>query len=285
MSLLNKKVLRHVNLGSSSEGNCYYLELALDNGEIFKMFIECGFAYQELLKKCIEFNIDINEINAVLVTHEHFDHSRAVLDLHKRGYKIYAPQTVFDRHKINIDKKQVFEKEFKNKLIYDNIKVLGFPLEHNDEHGSIYNLGYIITIDDNFKILFVIDTKYIDFDLTDYKFNMIYIESNHIRARLSHAVTQAKQSGDVIRLRRYNRLYNSHMSIENTCKILFGYKNKRGEYIKGLNLKDTELIILTHLTSDKTTKPLYYKQVAEIYKKQVKTNAIVLVARRTGGYV
>ena len=63
--------------------------------------------------------------------------------------------------------------------------------------GAVYNLGYIITIDDNFKILFVIDTKYIDFDLTDYKFNMIYIESNHIRARLSHAVTQAKQSGDV----------------------------------------------------------------------------------------
>ena len=52
-SLLSKTIGRHVNLGSSSEGNCYYLELNLNSGENFKELngFERNKHGQELMKE------------------------------------------------------------------------------------------------------------------------------------------------------------------------------------------------------------------------------------------
>lgn len=287
MSLVKQKLGKHINLGSSSEGNAYYLELNLDNGKVFKLLIECGFEYSDLLTKMLENNIDLLEIDAVLVTHEHNDHSKSVKKLVERGLNVYAPQSVFDKYGITTSKKYITKEQTVKKIDEDgSVKIVGVPLEHyDDKDNRIETLGYIIKVDEYFKILFVIDTKYLEVDLSHYEFNVIYHEANYTETKIFHAEETAKQKQDIHMIKHYNRLRNSHCSLENATKIICGYRRKNGEMVRGLNLSKTELIILTHLTSDKTTKPIYYKEYLHTFVKRLNPKTLVLVARRTGGYV
>ncbi|MEG0409304.1 MAG: hypothetical protein RR623_10570, partial [Bacilli bacterium] len=73
--------MRFINLASSSSGNCHYLELDRKDMPPVKLMIEVGLSYSDILSKCITNQINLNSIDAFLVTHGHGDHSRAVMDL------------------------------------------------------------------------------------------------------------------------------------------------------------------------------------------------------------
>ena len=71
-------------------------------------------------------------------------------------------------------------------------KVLGIPLLHQDKGKDIYNLGYIISIANEFNMLYVIDTRYIPQDLSHYKFDVIFIEANYLEESNGLCVTKQK---------------------------------------------------------------------------------------------
>ena len=79
-------------------------------------------------------------------------------ELASRGFKIYAPYT------IEYATKTIVENQWTH--LDKNIKVLGIPLLHQDKGKDIYNLGYIISIANEFNMLYVIDTRYIPQDLS-----------------------------------------------------------------------------------------------------------------------
>ena len=86
-------------------------------------------------------------------------------------------------------------KESKRKKINEHLYITSLPLTHygtNDE--LLEHLGYIITVNNDFNILFVIDTNFVDFDLSDYKFNMIYQETNFIEQRVLFAEITARNT-------------------------------------------------------------------------------------------
>ena len=56
-------------LGSSSSGNCSYLEC-----DGVKAFIDAGLGIKRIRKYLAGRGLDIEDIDAVFVTHEHFDH-------------------------------------------------------------------------------------------------------------------------------------------------------------------------------------------------------------------
>lgn len=64
---------RFCPLASGSKGNALYLE-----GEETKVLIDVGISFKALTKRLGEINVDIGEIDAILVTHEHGDHIRGL---------------------------------------------------------------------------------------------------------------------------------------------------------------------------------------------------------------
>ncbi len=66
-------------LASSSAGNCVYL-----GTPHVKVLIDCGLSGKRCKEGLEQIGVDINDIDAVLVTHEHIDHIRGVKVIAKR---------------------------------------------------------------------------------------------------------------------------------------------------------------------------------------------------------
>lgn len=244
---------RILNLGSSSEGNAFYIELYRKGyPNPFKLLIECGFDYTTLQKKLLDKGISVNDLNAILITHEHQDHAKAIVGLYSKGKSIYAPQSVFDKYELSevVENKYVITEKIE-KGIADGITVFGMPLDHENDDGSkTYNLGYIITIDNEYRILFVTDTKHIRWNLKKYQFNLIFIESNNLHRVLYHALEQAKEKGDMGKMIHFKRVLKSHMLVEKTATTLLSF-----------DLSKCDLIILIHLSSNLQVNPFEFKKI------------------------
>ena len=260
---INKKryaIGKVISLGSSSEGNAYYVEINRKGyPSPYKLLIEAGFKYNELVKRMTLKGIKIYEIDSILVTHEHHDHSIAVPKLLEYGMKVYAPESVYKHYDVmgNITTDNII-KANRIKNIADEIDVLGFELEHKNDDGSkTYNLGYIIKINSDYgihNILFVTDTQYIRYNLYDYQFNTIFIEANNLTRNIIFALKQAQAKGDKFKEIHFDRVLHSHMLVENTIKTLIGTKKRNG-----FDLSKTDVIFLIHLTASGLANPQVIK--------------------------
>jgi hypothetical protein len=244
-----------INLGSSSNGNAFYIELyRKDYPNPFRLLIECGFDFQELSKRLLNKGISINDINAILVTHEHNDHSISVPQLVARKKKVYAPMSVFEKYKLssNIDSKYVMENKTE-KGIADGIIVTGMELDHENDDGSkTYNLGYIITVEKWFNILFVTDTKFIRYDLSGYQFNVIFIEANNLHRVIYSALQNAQQNHNKWEEIHFNRVLKSHMLVEKTALTLATF-----------DLTKTDIIYLIHLSANTIINTFEFKGIVK----------------------
>lgn len=78
--------MRFASLGSGSKGNATLV--ASDSGAIL---IDCGFSLRETLARLASVGVSADDLDAVLVTHEHGDHVRGVAPLCRRfGVPLYA---------------------------------------------------------------------------------------------------------------------------------------------------------------------------------------------------
>jgi len=71
--------MRFASLGSGSQGN----SLIVDGGET-KLLLDCGFSMRLALEKLARLEISVEDITAILVTHEHSDHVAGVFRLASR---------------------------------------------------------------------------------------------------------------------------------------------------------------------------------------------------------
>ncbi len=73
-------------LASGSKGNCVYF-----GSKEAKILIDAGISTKVLLSRLAEINIDISEIDAILITHEHTDHIQGLKTLaFKMGIPVFA---------------------------------------------------------------------------------------------------------------------------------------------------------------------------------------------------
>jgi len=262
-------IKRLINFGSSSEGNAFYLELQPQWGNQVNILIECGFEYNDLLKKMIEQKVDVTEIDVILVSHLHKDHSASVKDFHNRGYQIYAPQTVFDLYGIKdgnpIKNMDIIE-------LFDNVEIMPIELEHYDANHRVENFAYVIAVDGEYHILYAIDTKSVPEELRMFQFDVMMIEANYVENNIKIALSDAIKENNKGKIARYSRLENSHLSLENLARSLDGTFYKDG---KGFDLSKTTNIFLMHLSSNKLTNEKYYELFLTKYIQATrnKTNA------------
>ena len=75
--------VKFISLASGSSGNCYYL-----GTETYGILIDAGIGIRTIKKTLKDYNILMDSIRAVFITHDHADHIKAVGNL---GEKLNIP--------------------------------------------------------------------------------------------------------------------------------------------------------------------------------------------------
>ncbi len=208
-------------LASSSSGNCYFVQF--DNSA--SVLLEAGISVPEIKKKMFNRGLSLANVDAVLITHDHQDHSRSAERLSRREFlKIWG-------NSLCCTKNELLE-PLKSKWISSKLQVVPFAVEHD----AVDSLGYVL-IAGKETLLFVNDCKYFKADIYSIPFDVIMIECNY-SAKIVHTLHgQAQKEEDKALIKRYERLLNSHMSDRNCLKIL-----------KKMNLSKCKGVFLMHLS-------------------------------------
>ncbi|MBQ8207084.1 MAG: MBL fold metallo-hydrolase [Bacilli bacterium] len=79
-------MIKFCNLYSGSSGNSTYIET-----DDAKILIDAGVSCQRICKALNEINVNLSDIDAILITHEHSDHTKGLTTIAKKfGTPIYA---------------------------------------------------------------------------------------------------------------------------------------------------------------------------------------------------
>lgn len=208
-------------LSSSSEGNCYLLT---DRGGN-TLVIECGVAFMDI-KKALQFSI--KGIVGCLVTHQHNDHSKSVVDFLKAGINVYAPESVF----VAKGRKSPFAIHVSpnERFSVGEFKVMALNAFHD-----VPCLCYIIEHEEMGKLFIATDTYKLPYKVKG--LNHFLIECNYC----DDVLDLREQNGDCPKSLR-DRLMLTHMELKTTLKCI---KNNIDSLLQD--------IILLHLSHDNSS--------------------------------
>ncbi len=233
------------SLASSSSGNCY----VIDDGHN-KLLLEGGIPYKELVSKLNKLHLKITDFVGCVVSHSHNDHAKAMKDI-SRFILVYASVET-------LEQKYVKGHTLKSARRIDigSYQVISF----NTEHDCPGSLGFIIrSYKTGESLLFLTDTKYIKFNLRNFKFNYVMIECNYIDSILDE---------QEINFALKKRLLNSHMSLTTCVKTL-----------KSFDLSECKEIYLIHLSDHRSDEQLMKKTIASEF------GIVTKVCKKHGGYI
>ena len=210
------------SFGSGSGGNC-----ALVKNEKTKLLLDCGFPINKIIKDLGKGKILITDINGVLQTHAHADHSMAVNHLIDYEVPIYCSQQTIDKFNLNATSLKGLRR-----LIINTIDIIPFEVQH----GDCECYGFILHDKDSL-ILFATDFLIMSQDLSAFPFTEIYIETNYLESKMEQCLNNP-QTSDTQRL-KHSRQINTHTSLENSVK-----------YLKTLDLSKCKKIVGIHLSKE-----------------------------------
>jgi Metal-dependent hydrolases of the beta-lactamase superfamily I len=225
-------------LASSSHGNCYLIS----DGQT-QLMLEAGIPFKEIK---IRSNFGLSKIEAVLITHEHGDHAKALPDLLKIGMNCYLTQGTADS--------LILQREHRLKIIqakkqFEIGSWMILPFE--TEHDAAEPVGFLLASRGGGKVLFATDTFYLK-----YKFKgltHIMVECNY-----SSSILKRNISAGAILQEMKNRLLKSHFSLENLK-----------EFFKSNDLSKVQEIHLLHLSDGNSDEDLFKKEIMKATGKMV----------------
>ncbi len=230
--------MRVINLSSGSDGNLTYVET-----ENARILVDDGLSCKETDRRLSLLGISGNQIDGIVLTHEHVDHIKGV-DVFSRKYDIpvYAHDEVWRTLYEKLDKlpdknKKIFTETFAIKdLAIDpvevphDVKCFGFSLTEKDKKISILtDLGH--TDERIFKSV--------------QKSQLVYLEANHDLSMLRNnqrypLATKMRIAGK-----------NGHLS-----------NDASAEFIEKLVKTGTKQIVLSHLSTENNTPELAFNYIS-----------------------
>ena len=168
-------MLNFCSLYSSSEGNCFYVQ-----GLNTRILIDAGVSVKKIENALASIGVNINNINAILVTHEHTDHSKSLGALSKKyNISVYANEETWN---VLPSQKEKILKENQKKYIPEKSFIVGdlsiFPFK--TPHDAVCPCGFNITCD-NTKISIATDLGHITPTIFEHleKSAFVLLESNY----------------------------------------------------------------------------------------------------------
>lgn len=221
-------------LASGSKGNCTYVET-----NDIKLLIDVGMNTKYITERLNELGVQPEEIDAIVMTHTHGDHTVAL----KVFAKKYTPQIVLTEGMLeDLD----FLKDYGNLLVTEGAVVYGqTKIEpFKTSHDSTDPRGYLIE-DGESSVVYMTDTGYLNqryFEKLKNK-NVYIIEANHDVEMLINGPypkeTKSRILSDV-----------GHLS-----------NNAAGFYLSKLIGPDTKKVYLAHLSETNNTEEEALKTV------------------------
>lgn len=216
-------------LASGSNGNATYIETKNN-----KFLIDDGISFKLLLSRFYACNIEINKVDSIFLTHEHFDHVCGLRMLTKNlkldSYLSLGTYKGLNKEgKSAIDNSNVHYIKSGDILDFGNAKITVLQIHHD-----VYEpLGFIIE-EDGKKLVYITDTGYVDKKYYEILSNadMYIVESNY-------DVEMLWSSNRPFELKKRIEGDHGHMSNE-ACAVLLSH-------LIGAN---TKTIVLAHISDD-----------------------------------
>lgn len=186
-------------IASGSSGNCYKI-----SNEDTTLLIECGIPYKKIQQAL---NFKITDIDGVLVSHEHGDHSKACKNLIKAGVNLYM--TKGTKEALKLESHRV--KTFKQYHLYLDLEIGSFKIKpFRTIHDAKEPVGFIIY--DSLAIeelVFITDTQY---SIYSFKPDYFMIEVNYVKKNINN--------NDSLHQDLRARIKKTHMSLETAINLL-----------------------------------------------------------------
>lgn len=219
-------------INSSSSGNAYALI-----GKDETLLLECGVGFLSI-KKAI--NFDIAKVVGCLVTHEHLDHAKSMVDVQRGGIDVYASRGTFSKFNTIKHRTKYIASRIEVKI--GGFRVLPFDVKHDAEEP----LGFLINHKEMGNTLFLTDSYYSHYTFKG--LNNLIIEANYSDKILEERL----ETGEINSIVR-SRVMLSHMSLE-TCIDL----------LESNDLSDVNNIILIHLSDSNSHAEGFKKTISDL---------------------
>ena len=205
-------------IASGSSGNCYKI-----SNEDTTLLIECGIPYKKIQEAL---NFKTTDIDGVLVSHEHGDHSKACKNLIKAGVNLYM--TKGTKEALKLDSHRI--KSFKNfGDSYFDVDIGSFIIKpFKTIHDAKEPVGFLICdILAKEELVFITDTQY-----SIYSFSPDYfmIEVNYVKENIN--------SNENIHPDLRERIKKNHMSLDTAINLLERSDLSRLKKIYVMHLSD-----------------------------------------------
>ena len=232
---------------SGSSGNCY----TLTNGKATIM-LDCGLPFRDI-QHLTNFKLP----DAVLVTHEHQDHSKAIENFMKRGVDVYMTLGTAEALGICSDAiaAQGLGAAWAHRLFFvqrgglysaSGITFSVFETQHDAKEPC----GFLLD-DGEDCVLYATDTYYLRYTFPG--LTKIMVEANH-----SYDILRENVASDILEKPLADRLTKSHFSIENVI-----------DFLRANDLSAVKEIWLLHLSKDNADPALFKRLVMEATGKPV----------------
>lgn len=143
--------MRVCNLASGSKGNCTYVEC--DTG---KVLIDIGVTAKYVVDNLTELNVGPEDIDAILITHEHSDHIKGVVAFAKKySTPVYCAEVLKDCLEGQLVGCVGLIRTYSSDFYIGEMHIVPFPLSHD----SVACFGYRI-IEGDASISMVTDLGY-----------------------------------------------------------------------------------------------------------------------------
>lgn len=187
-------------LASGSSGNCYHV----DDGRS-ALLIECGIPWAKI-QKALAFRT--YRIAACLVSHEHQDHSRSVLEVLRNGIPVCASDGTIKA--LGIPETPGYVWDVRSGTTYETgpWRITGFAVEHD----AAEPWGFVVEHRNTEKLVYLTDTAYS-------RWRFPGVSHYMVEANYSGELVTANIEAGVVHPAMKPRLLQTHMSID-TCRQL-----------------------------------------------------------------
>lgn len=219
---------------SGSSGNLY----RISDGSA-SLLIECGIPIREIRKRL---NFELSNISGCLVSHGHFDHCIAVLDMMKAGIDCYMTAGAYEPlglsgHRLKTIKAGV-------QVQIGPFTVMPFATEHD----AAEPVGFLIQSGAD-KLLYLTDSYYCRYRFSG--LNMIAVECNY-----HLPILQANLAAGIVPMALKNRILKSHFSLDNVK-----------EFLKANDLSQVREIHLIYLSETNSDVDLFKTKIERLTRK------------------
>ncbi len=126
--------MRVCNLASGSKGNCTYIE-----SDTAKILIDIGVTAKYVVDNLGEMGVLAENIDAILITHEHSDHIKGVIAFAKKyRTKIICAEVLKDCLRTQLVGCEDLIQTYNNQFEVGDLKIIPFPVSHD----SVACFGY-----------------------------------------------------------------------------------------------------------------------------------------------